>query len=164
MNCSTEWNQFIHNNWTQWIGSWTGLANADDWSVRIEAQVDPECRRTGVHTTVLPHIIHRRNFLKLYAYYALLTRQKCASKLQFRILIRLRVERSSQSHITRSTNTCAELTASLGSLGPLAWVKLSDDQVCFTIIPEQGTQVWAWVGHVSSWINTYQRFLAFSPL
>lgn len=36
-----------------------------------------------------------------------------------------------------------ELTASLNSLGPLAWVKLSEEQVCFTIIPEQGTQVWA---------------------
>jgi len=36
-----------------------------------------------------------------------------------------------------------EFTASLNSLGPLAWVKLSKDQVCFTIIPEQGTQVWA---------------------
>jgi HUS1 checkpoint protein len=43
-----------------------------------------------------------------------------------------------QSGLTR-----VELTASLNSLGPLAWVKLSDDQVCFTIIPEQGTQVWA---------------------
>jgi hypothetical protein len=41
------------------------------------------------------------------------------------------------------TNLGEELTASLNSLGPLAWVKLSDDQVCFTIIPEQGTQVWA---------------------
>jgi hypothetical protein len=39
--------------------------------------------------------------------------------------------------------TAAELTAALNSLGPLAWLKLSDDQVCFTIIPEQGTQVWA---------------------
>jgi HUS1 checkpoint protein len=39
--------------------------------------------------------------------------------------------------------TSPELTASLQSLGPLAWVKLSDEHVCFTIIPEQGTQVWA---------------------
>ncbi|KAF2810781.1 Hus1-like protein [Mytilinidion resinicola] len=36
-----------------------------------------------------------------------------------------------------------KLTASLNSLGNFAWVKLSDNQVCFTIIPEQGTQVWA---------------------
>ncbi|KAH6642611.1 checkpoint protein Hus1/Mec3 [Boeremia exigua] len=39
--------------------------------------------------------------------------------------------------------TFTKLTASLNSLGPLAWVKLSEEQVCFTIIPEQGTQVWA---------------------
>ncbi|KAH8726049.1 checkpoint protein Hus1/Mec3 [Phaeosphaeriaceae sp. PMI808] len=39
--------------------------------------------------------------------------------------------------------TFTKLTASLNSLGPLAWVKLSEKQVCFTIIPEQGTQVWA---------------------
>ncbi|ORY10271.1 checkpoint protein Hus1/Mec3 [Clohesyomyces aquaticus] len=43
----------------------------------------------------------------------------------------------------QNINTFTKLTASLNSLGPLAWVKLSDDQVCFTIIPEQGTQVWA---------------------
>ncbi|KAH7117904.1 checkpoint protein Hus1/Mec3 [Dendryphion nanum] len=40
-------------------------------------------------------------------------------------------------------STFTKLTASLNSLGPLAWVKLSEEQVCFTIIPEQGTQVWA---------------------
>ncbi|KAF2688397.1 Hus1-like protein [Lentithecium fluviatile CBS 122367] len=43
----------------------------------------------------------------------------------------------------QNITTFTKLTASLNSLGPLAWVKLSDDQVCFTIIPEQGTQVWA---------------------
>ncbi|KAF2016657.1 Hus1-like protein [Aaosphaeria arxii CBS 175.79] len=43
----------------------------------------------------------------------------------------------------QNISTFTKLTASLNSLGPLAWVKLSDDQVCFTIIPEQGTQVWA---------------------
>jgi HUS1 checkpoint protein len=48
----------------------------------------------------------------------------------------------------------AELTASLNSLGPLAWVKLSDEQVCFTIIPEQGTQVWA-VLAIDSIFETY---------
>ncbi|KAF1918146.1 cell cycle checkpoint protein [Ampelomyces quisqualis] len=42
-----------------------------------------------------------------------------------------------------NVNTFTKLTASLNSLGPLAWVKLSEEQVCFTIIPEQGTQVWA---------------------
>ncbi|KAF2826555.1 Hus1-like protein [Ophiobolus disseminans] len=39
--------------------------------------------------------------------------------------------------------TFTKLTASLNSLGPLAWVKLGEEQICFTIIPEQGTQVWA---------------------
>ncbi|KAF2471176.1 Hus1-like protein [Lindgomyces ingoldianus] len=43
----------------------------------------------------------------------------------------------------QNITTFTKLTASLNSLGPLAWVKLSDEQVCFTIIPEQGTQVWA---------------------
>jgi HUS1 checkpoint protein len=43
----------------------------------------------------------------------------------------------------QNITTFTKLTASLNSLGPLAWVKLSEDQVCFTIIPEQGTQVWA---------------------
>ncbi|KAF2119153.1 checkpoint protein Hus1/Mec3 [Lophiotrema nucula] len=43
----------------------------------------------------------------------------------------------------QNITTFTKFTASLNSLGPLAWVKLSDDQVCFTIIPEQGTQVWA---------------------
>ncbi|KAF2128876.1 Hus1-like protein [Dothidotthia symphoricarpi CBS 119687] len=43
----------------------------------------------------------------------------------------------------QNINTFTKLTASLNSLGPLAWVKLSEEQVCFTIIPEQGTQVWA---------------------
>ena len=36
-----------------------------------------------------------------------------------------------------------ELTASLSSLGKLAWVRLDDDNVRFTVIPETGTQVWA---------------------
>ncbi|CAO2648178.1 Nn.00g074450.m01.CDS01 [Neocucurbitaria sp. VM-36] len=43
----------------------------------------------------------------------------------------------------QNITTFTKLTASLSSLGPLAWVKLSEEQVCFTIIPEQGTQVWA---------------------
>ncbi|KAL1795516.1 hypothetical protein ACET3X_005740 [Alternaria dauci] len=42
----------------------------------------------------------------------------------------------------QNTTTFTKLTASLNSLGPLAWVKLSEQQICFTIIPEQGTQVW----------------------
>ena len=38
---------------------------------------------------------------------------------------------------------CPEFVASLSSLGPVAWVRLNDEEVRFTIIPEQGTQVWA---------------------
>jgi HUS1 checkpoint protein len=38
-----------------------------------------------------------------------------------------------------------EFVASLASLGPYAWVKLSNDDIRFTVIPEQGTQVWAYV-------------------
>jgi hypothetical protein len=36
-----------------------------------------------------------------------------------------------------------ELTASLASLGPVAWVKLSNEDVRFTVIPDQGSSVWA---------------------
>ncbi|KAB2579192.1 Checkpoint protein hus1 [Lasiodiplodia theobromae] len=43
----------------------------------------------------------------------------------------------------QNANTFAKLTASLASLGPVAWVRLNEDEVRFTIIPEQGTQVWA---------------------
>ena len=39
----------------------------------------------------------------------------------------------------------AEFVASLASLGPFAWLRLNEDDVRFTVIPEQGTQVWAWV-------------------
>lgn len=38
----------------------------------------------------------------------------------------------------------AEFTASLSSLGVTAWVRLDNDQVRFTIVPEQGTQVWTY--------------------
>ncbi|KAL1634029.1 Checkpoint protein hus1 [Neofusicoccum ribis] len=43
----------------------------------------------------------------------------------------------------QNINTFAKFTASLASLGPVAWVRLNEDEVRFTIIPEQGTQVWA---------------------
>jgi HUS1 checkpoint protein len=36
-----------------------------------------------------------------------------------------------------------ELTASLSSLGKVCWMRLEDGIVRFTIIPDQGTQVWA---------------------
>ncbi|KAF2002564.1 Hus1-like protein [Amniculicola lignicola CBS 123094] len=54
----------------------------------------------------------------------------------------------------QNIHTFTKLTTSLNSLGPLAWVKLSDQQVCFTIIPEQGTQVWA-VLQIDTIFDTY---------
>ncbi|KAK3217099.1 hypothetical protein GRF29_1g1929311 [Pseudopithomyces chartarum] len=54
----------------------------------------------------------------------------------------------------QNIHTFTKLTASLNSLGPLAWLKLSDEQVCFTIIPEQGTQVWA-VLSIDTIFDTY---------
>ena len=55
---------------------------------------------------------------------------------------------------------CSEFTASLVSIGPIAWLRLDNDQVRFTIIPEQGTQVWAFVATLidprpSIWSLTY---------
>ncbi|KAE9374221.1 cell cycle checkpoint protein-like protein [Stipitochalara longipes BDJ] len=43
----------------------------------------------------------------------------------------------------RNIQTFSKLTASLSTLGKVAWVRLDDDAVRFTIIPETGTQVWA---------------------
>jgi len=43
----------------------------------------------------------------------------------------------------QNINLFTKLTASLSSLGPVAWVRLDDHDVRFTIIPENGTQVWA---------------------
>ncbi|KAE8354760.1 cell cycle checkpoint protein [Aspergillus coremiiformis] len=39
--------------------------------------------------------------------------------------------------------TFSKLTASLSSLGKVCWMRLEDGIVRFTIIPDQGTQVWA---------------------
>ncbi|GES62926.1 Hus1-like protein [Aspergillus terreus] len=46
---------------------------------------------------------------------------------------------------TQLTNitTFTKLTASLSSLGKVCWLRLEDAAVRFTIIPDQGTQVWA---------------------
>ncbi|KZF21401.1 Hus1-like protein [Xylona heveae TC161] len=44
--------------------------------------------------------------------------------------------------------------ASLSSLGKVAWVRLNDEEVRFTVIPEQGTQVWA-VLSIDSIFETY---------
>ncbi|EON61600.1 hypothetical protein W97_00815 [Coniosporium apollinis CBS 100218] len=43
----------------------------------------------------------------------------------------------------QNIHTFTKFTASLASLGPVAWVRLDEHEVRFTIIPEQGTQVWA---------------------
>ncbi|KAF2755084.1 Hus1-like protein [Pseudovirgaria hyperparasitica] len=43
----------------------------------------------------------------------------------------------------QNITTFTKLTASLASLGPIAWVRLNETEVRFTVIPEQGTQVWA---------------------
>ncbi|KAJ9294554.1 hypothetical protein DTO271G3_6822 [Paecilomyces variotii] len=40
-------------------------------------------------------------------------------------------------------STFAKFTASLSSLGKICWMRLEDEVVRFTIIPDQGTQVWA---------------------
>lgn len=39
--------------------------------------------------------------------------------------------------------TTPEITASLSSLGKTCWMRLEADVVRFTIIPDQGTQVWS---------------------
>ncbi|MCJ1337073.1 hypothetical protein MMC09_002352 [Bachmanniomyces sp. S44760] len=43
----------------------------------------------------------------------------------------------------KDIQTFMKLTVSLSSLGKVAWVRLDNDQIRFTIIPEKGTQVWA---------------------
>lgn len=42
-----------------------------------------------------------------------------------------------------------ELAASLNSLGKICWMRLERDTIHFTIIPDQGTQVWAVLPAVS---------------
>ncbi|KAM5443262.1 Checkpoint protein hus1 [Microsporum ferrugineum] len=39
--------------------------------------------------------------------------------------------------------TFSKFTASLSSLGKICWVRLEDEVVRFSIVPDQGTQVWA---------------------
>ena len=36
------------------------------------------------------------------------------------------------------------LTASLSSLGKDVWLQLNNEQLRFTVVPEQGSQVWAY--------------------
>ena len=40
-------------------------------------------------------------------------------------------------------HTFTKFTASLATLGEIAWLRLDDNDVRFTVIPEKGTQVWA---------------------
>ena len=37
-----------------------------------------------------------------------------------------------------------ELVASLNLLGKAAWIRLDSEHVRFTVVPDQGTQVWAY--------------------
>lgn len=43
----------------------------------------------------------------------------------------------------QNIHTFTKFTASLATLGQIAWVRLDSKDVRFTVIPEQGTQVWA---------------------
>ncbi|KAG9252328.1 checkpoint protein hus1 [Emericellopsis atlantica] len=43
----------------------------------------------------------------------------------------------------KNIRTFAKLTAALSSLEKIAWVRVSDDTVRFTVIPDMGSQVWA---------------------
>ncbi|MCJ1381082.1 hypothetical protein MMC17_004191 [Xylographa soralifera] len=43
----------------------------------------------------------------------------------------------------RNVSTFIKLAASLNSLGKVAWIRLDNDQIRCTVIPEQGSQVWA---------------------
>jgi hypothetical protein len=72
----------------------------------------------------------------------LINQPRCGSKRKYKTLphspvcpIHKHSDEADQGH--------AEFVASLASLGPVAWVRLNEDEVRFTIIPEQGTQVWA---------------------
>ena len=43
----------------------------------------------------------------------------------------------------QNIHTFTKFTASLGTLGHIAWMRLDEKDVRFTVIPEQGTQVWS---------------------
>ncbi|KAH7310099.1 checkpoint protein Hus1/Mec3 [Rhexocercosporidium sp. MPI-PUGE-AT-0058] len=51
--------------------------------------------------------------------------------------------KTSVRNIQTFTSMSLSLQSSLSSLGKVAWVRLDNDAVRFTIIPETGTQVWA---------------------
>lgn len=43
----------------------------------------------------------------------------------------------------KNVRTFSKLTAALSSLEKIAWMRLDDETVRFTVIPDQGSQVWA---------------------
>ncbi|KAK4179050.1 hypothetical protein QBC36DRAFT_87142 [Triangularia setosa] len=45
----------------------------------------------------------------------------------------------------KNIRTFSKLIAALSSLEKIAWVRLDDDTVRFTVIPDVGSQVWAYV-------------------
>ncbi|KAL2045905.1 hypothetical protein ABVK25_011959 [Lepraria finkii] len=49
----------------------------------------------------------------------------------------------------RNLCTFARLTASLSSLGKDVWLQLNNELLRFTVVPEQGSQVWAVLAIVS---------------
>lgn len=60
----------------------------------------------------------------------------------------------------RETNRlCLELASSLTSLGKICWMRLERETVRFTIIPDQGTQVWAALPTVSLYPFVRTRIL-----
>ncbi len=55
----------------------------------------------------------------------------------------------------QNIHTFTKFTASLATLGHIAWLRLDSKDVRFTVIPEQGTQVWA-VVQIDTIFETYQ--------
>ncbi|RPB20776.1 Hus1-like protein [Terfezia boudieri ATCC MYA-4762] len=55
----------------------------------------------------------------------------------------------------KNISTFTKLTSSLSSLGKTAWMKLEPEEIRFTIIPDQGTQVWA-VIHIDTLFEDYR--------
>jgi hypothetical protein len=67
---------------------------------------------------------------------------KCALKAKSKTSSDLQVSTKGLQD-ARKLMMMTELAASLSSLGKIAWFRLDNDQVRFTVIPEQGSQVWA---------------------
>ena len=57
-------------------------------------------------------------------------------------------------HPSLVPNSLLEFCASLASLGQIAWCRLNDDDVQFTIVPDKGSQVWS-VLKVETVFDTY---------